>query len=186
MSKFSYISIGAIAVFLSLSASTLLADAAKPNNFARQSGFAMEMAPPLTKFQARRRGMAELRKCIAQKCEVLNISGLSLRDYSVLNKLSHVTVLMASRSTFKDLEDISGMTQLKELHISSTSITSLDGLKYFPNLTLIHAENLSKSVDLAPISQLGGLTDLALGDLDSRDDAAFLQDLKRLENFVGR
>ncbi|MGH1329865.1 MAG: hypothetical protein ACRBBK_03220 [Paracoccaceae bacterium] len=126
--------------------------------------------------------MAALRKCIAQKCEVLNISGLSLRNYSVLNKLSHVTVLMASRSTLKDLEDISGMTQLKELHISSTSVTSLDGLKHFPNLTLLHAEYLSKSVDISPISQLGGLTDLALGNLASGDNAAYLQDLKRLKN----
>ena len=130
------------------------------------------------------RGNAALEACIASQCKVLNIDGMRLEDFTVLNGLTHVTVLMASRTNFDNLNDISEMRQLKELHITSTSVADLTGLDHFPRLKVLHVDGLDPSVDISPVAQLTGLTDLAIGVLNVDDDASFIQRMRRLENLV--
>lgn len=130
------------------------------------------------------RGNAALAACIAAECEVLDIDGMWLENFSVLNALPHVTVLMASRSNLASLEDISGMPQLKELHITRSDVTDLTGLKYLPQLTVLHIESAPVDTDFSPVAQLSGLKELAIGDLDSRTDASFIQNMRQLENLL--
>jgi len=128
------------------------------------------------------RGQETLAACIATQCDVLNIDGMRLEDYSVINDLSHVTVLMASRTNFADLNDISGMQHLKELHITRSDITDLTGLGNFPQLRVLHAEYMSSELDFSSIEQLAGLTELALGNLGEDDDVSFIRNMKKLTN----
>ena len=126
-------------------------------------------------------GQEALAACIETRCKTLNIDGMALEDYTVINDLSHVTVLMASRTTLDDLADISGMAQLKELHITNTEISDLGGLAAFPQLQVLHFQNLPNGVAIAPIGSLTNLTELALGSVSGQADLSFVQNLRRLE-----
>lgn len=132
--------------------------------------------------EALSRGEATLAACIANKCEVLNLDGMKLDNYSVINDLQHVDVLMASRTNFSDLNEIAGMQHLVELHITSANVTDLSGLKNFPMLRVLHVEGTRPDVDKAPIAQLLNLTDLRMGNLDDSIDASFIQNMSKLEN----
>lgn len=89
---------------------------------------------------------------------------------------------MVSGTSFDSLDDISGMHQLTELHISSTRVTDLTGLRNFPRLKLLHITGTRPEVDKSPIAQLTGLTDLAMGGLGEHFDASFIQNMPQLEN----
>ena len=132
--------------------------------------------------EALTRGEATLAACIESRCEVLDIDGMRLEDYTVINGLTHVKVLMASRTGFDDLADIADMRQLTELHITDTGITDLTGLASFPKLKVLHFERMPAGVDISYIGQLNGLKELALGDLGEGHNASFIKTLRRLEN----
>lgn len=127
------------------------------------------------------RGEATLATCIEVQCEVLDIDGMRLADYTVINSLTHVKVLMVSRTGLDDLADIAGMQQLTELHITDTDITDLTGLQNFPKLKVLHFERMPEGVDISHIGQLNGLKELALGSLGEESDASFIKTLRRLE-----
>ncbi|MEO9863737.1 MAG: hypothetical protein ABJZ83_05305 [Yoonia sp.] len=128
------------------------------------------------------RGKATLAACIEARCRELNLDGMRLDDFSVINGLTHVTTLMMSRTNFDDLSDIKDLGHLKELHITSTDITDLEGLVYFPQLDVLHVEGTSPAVDKSPIAQLAGLSDLAMGNVGKGFDASFIQDMLLLED----
>lgn len=130
------------------------------------------------------RGAETIADCITVQCTVLDIDGMRLEDYSVINGLSHVTVLMASRTSFDNLDDIKGMRQLEELHISSTSVSDLTGLENFPRLKVLHIEGAMTGMDMSPIAQLTGLRELAMGELDKDFDASFIQNMLQLEKLA--
>ncbi len=132
--------------------------------------------------EALRRGEATLAACIESQCETLDIDGMRLPDYAVINGLTHVKVLMASRTGLDDLADIADMQQLTELHITDTNITDLTGLQTFPKLKVLHFERMSAGVDLSPIAQLTGLTELAVSELTETSDVSFIKNMRRLEN----
>tara|TARA_R110000850_G_scaffold36863_1_gene97103 strand:+ start:112 stop:825 length:714 start_codon:yes stop_codon:yes gene_type:complete len=132
------------------------------------------------------RGNAALADCIVSQCEVLDIGGMRLEDYTAINALTHVKVLMASHTDFDDLGDISGMRQLTELHISNTKILDLTGLASFPHLSVLHFEYALPDVDISPIGRLTSLTELAIGGLSETSDLSFIRNLRRLENLVAR
>jgi len=132
--------------------------------------------------EALMRGEAALTAFIVSQCETLNIDGMRLEDYSVINGLTHVKVLMASRTGLDDLADIADMHQLTQLHITDTEITDLTGLVNFPKLKVLHFERMPEGVDISPIGQLNGLKELALGGLGESSDASFIKALRRLEN----
>ena len=132
--------------------------------------------------EALARGEATLAACIESQCETLDIDGMRLADYTVINGLTHVKVLMASRTGFDDLVDIADMQQLTELHITDTNITDLTGLANFPKLKVLHFERMPEGVDISHIGQLNGLKELALGGLGEGSDASFIRTLRRLEN----
>jgi len=132
--------------------------------------------------EALRRGEATLAACIESQCETLDIDGMRLADYAVINGLTHVKVLMASRTGFDDLADIADMQQLTELHITDTDITDLTGLASFPKLKVLHFEGMPAGVDISPIGQLTRLKELALGGLGEGSDPSFIKTLRRLEN----
>lgn len=132
------------------------------------------------------KGNTALSACIETRCTELDLDGMRLSDFTVLNELTHIKSLMVSRTNFDDLADISGMTQLEELHISNTDVMSLNGIGEFTNLYLLHAQSLGAgpAIDASPIAALTGLTELAFGSLGSQEDAAFIKDLPVLENLV--
>lgn len=127
-------------------------------------------------------GEVTLAACIESQCEVLDIDGMRLADYTVINGLTHVKVLMASRAGFDDLADIADMQQLIELHLTDTDITDLTGVQNFPRLKVLHFERMSAGVDISPIAQLTGLTELALSELTETSDVSFVKNMRRLEN----
>jgi hypothetical protein len=129
-------------------------------------------------------GKAALAQCIEVKCEVLDLHGLLLEDYSALNTLTHVTSLMVSLTSFSNLSDIADMTQLTELHMTHTDVSDLTGLGRFSNLRLLHASGLPVGADNTPISRLTGLTELALGGLNLPSEAAFIATMPHLENLI--
>ena len=132
--------------------------------------------------EALTRGEATLAACIESQCETLDIDGMRLADYAVINRLTHVKVLMASRTGFDDLAYIADMQQLTELHITDTGISDLTGLANFPKLKVLHFERMPAGVDISHIGQLTGLKELALGSLGEGSDASFIKTLRRLEN----
>lgn len=119
--------------------------------------------------------------CALTECGRLNLDGQLVADYGQVAEMSHVTAFMASYSNFNDLSDISSMSQLRELHIGATQISDLDGLRNFPNLTLLHLQWSNNVSDLTPIGQLTQLTELAIGGYDV-GDMAFLQGLRNLKS----
>ncbi|MBL1435684.1 MAG: hypothetical protein COB08_005745 [Rhodobacteraceae bacterium] len=131
--------------------------------------------------EALTRGEARLAACIETQCELLDIDGMRLADYTVINGLTHVKVLMVSRTGLDDLADIADMQQLTELHITDTDITDLTGLQNFPKLKVLHFERMPAGVDISPIGQLARLTELALGNLGEGSNASFIKTLRRLE-----
>ncbi|NOR64131.1 MAG: hypothetical protein GQ535_16795 [Rhodobacteraceae bacterium] len=131
---------------------------------------------------ALRRGEATLAACIESQCETLDIDGMRLADYAVINGLTHVKVLMVSRTGLDDLADIADMQQLTELHITDTNIADLTGLQNFPKLKVLHFERMSAGVDISPIAQLTGLTELALSELTETHDVSFVKNMRRLED----
>ena len=57
-------------------------------------------------------GMEKVQSCIETRCSQLNLDGLSLADYGVLNDMDHLRVLMISFTDFADLTNISNLTEL--------------------------------------------------------------------------
>lgn len=123
---------------------------------------------------------AIIEQCRQVRCEVLNLDGAYVDDFTVLNDMTHVTALMVSSTNFDDLADIAGMTQLKELHMGFTAVTYLEGLAAFPQLELVHAHGLSNVVDMAPVFQMTDLRELSI-DVPARGGLGALSDLDQLE-----
>jgi Leucine-rich repeat (LRR) protein len=126
------------------------------------------------------RGAAALAACAETKCDRLNLDGSRLKDFTVLNDMTHITALMVSYSNFDDLADIAGMTQLTELHISNTRVDDLSGLGQFPNLTVLHASFLQNTPDPSFVSSLTNLQELVIG-AKAEDDLHYLAPLKKLK-----
>ncbi|MGR3710292.1 MAG: leucine-rich repeat domain-containing protein [Alterinioella nitratireducens] len=124
-------------------------------------------------------GADRLAACEAGACDRLNLDGASLRDYSVLAEMDHITALMISYTDFSDLGQIAPMRQLRELHIGSSAVTDLSGLAAFPDLTVLHAQWLPAR-DHGAIGGLTGLRELAVGG-SNLTDLGFIADLPRLE-----
>lgn len=115
------------------------------------------------------RGAAIFAECVATQCETLNLDRATLEDYSTLGGLDHVTALMISYSDFDDLSEIAEMDQLIELHIGWTDVSDLSLLRAFPNLRLLHAQQLAEGADLSAIGQLSGLEELGVGNRSTTD-----------------
>ncbi|MEP3920667.1 hypothetical protein [Ascidiaceihabitans sp.] len=128
------------------------------------------------------RGDRAVAACIEIECRTLNLDGSPLRDYTVLNGLKHVTVLMVSRTNFVHLDDIADMSHLTELHIRETQVTDLSGLVHFPKLKTLHVSLLHQGVDPAPIANLTSLVELAVTGREDEtlDYISSLQNLKNL------
>lgn len=142
----------------------------------------MEAVPPVDYEQeAFQRGAEKVEACRQSECARLDLDGAQLQDYSVLDDMPHVTKLMMSRTNITDLADIAQMTQLKELHISWTAIDDLSGLSAFPNLELLHANNLEAAPDYTPIYRLAGLKELSL-DARAADGLGFVRNMRQLES----
>lgn len=124
-------------------------------------------------------GLTVISDCGQTECGRLNLDSRLVEDYAIIAPLTHVTAFMTSYSDFSSLDDIATMSQLRELHIGQTQISDLSGLSNFPNLTLLHAQNLSNVTDFSPIGQLNGLTELAIGG-NKVGDMAFLRGMSRL------
>jgi hypothetical protein len=127
-------------------------------------------------------GEAAVEACRATRCTSLDLDGNRLSDFSVLNDMKHVEVLMVSWTNFDDLADIAGMTGLQELHISGTSISDLSGLSAFENLDVLHMEGLREKPSLEPLSTpaLYGLVELALT-TQKEDSIAFVTNMRSLK-----
>ncbi len=174
----SYITLGCLAsVFVTAACSAVME---KSQASARQIRQEQHEAQLLEK------GEKALAACIRARCETLDIDGMRLDDFTVLNDLDHVTSIMMSRTNFDDLNDISGMSQLTELHISSSKVSDLDGLHHFPNLTLLHAQGLRSetTIDVTPVRDAKNLTELALWTLEDVDAVEVIQELPNLERLV--
>lgn len=130
------------------------------------------------------RGNDAIADCIATQCRTLNIDGMKLEDYAVINTMTHVTVLMASRTTLADLSDIQALTHLEELHISYSPISDLSGLENFTKLRLLHAEGLPDALNITPVGSLTNLRELALGNIGEGDDVSFIRNMRKLENLI--
>lgn len=137
--------------------------------------------PPLTTTREDRiaMGLNVISDCARTQCGRLNLDSTLIDDYAIIAPLTHVTAFMTSYSDFNDLAAISAMTQLRELHIGATQIDDLDGVSNFPNLTLLHAQQLNNVSDFSPVAQLTGLTELAIGGNDL-GDLGFLRGLQSL------
>ena len=127
-------------------------------------------------------GEAAVAACQATRCKQLDLDGNLLSDFSVLNAMSHVEVLMVSRTNFVDLNDIAEMGQLLELHISNTGVKDLTGLSAFSNLDVLHLEGLREKPSLAPMASpaLTGLVELALT-TEKEDSIAFIANMRSLK-----
>jgi hypothetical protein len=128
-------------------------------------------------------GRTKVADCAATQCTRLDLDGVMLEDYTVLNEMTHITALMMSYSSFADLRAIAGMTQLTELHIGFTEVADLSGLAAFSNLTLLHAQNLSNVTDYSPVGRVRSLEELAIGDYGF-DQVAVVRDLPRLQRLL--
>jgi internalin A len=140
-------------------------------------------APAEVQEMARLRdGEIILADCIAAQCSTLNLDGKRLSDYSAINGLAHIKVLMMSFTDFSDLSLIKDMPQLTELHIGSTEVSDLSGLSAFPNLVVLHAQDNYRIQDFGPIERLAKLEELAVGctETNSVDYVASLPQLRRL------
>lgn len=127
-------------------------------------------------------GEAAVAACQAIRCKQLDLDGNLLADFSVLNAMTHVEVLMVSRTNFVDLTDIAEMGQLLELHISNTGVNDLTGLSAFSNLDVLHMEGLREKPSLAPMASpaLTGLVELALT-TEKEDSIAFIANMRSLK-----
>lgn len=124
-------------------------------------------------------GLDVISACARTQCRRLNLDSQLIEDYAIITPLTHVTAFMASYSDFNDLAAISAMIQLRELHIGATQIDDLDGVSNFPDLTLLHAQQLNNVSDFSPVAQLTSLTELAIGGNDL-GDMAFLRGMANL------
>ena len=173
-----YMRIGCLTALLAVGACGTIWD--WTNDQAFKVGEAHRTAIALSK------GQAALDACIEAQCNTLDLDGLRLEDYTVLNDMPHVTSLMVSRTNFDDLADINGMSQLKELHITRTVVASLDGLDSFPELELLHAQSLrhEEAIDFSHLAQAPRLKELAVGKFKNPEQAAVVRELSQLERIV--
>jgi len=123
--------------------------------------------------------MTIVETCRASECARLNLDSGLLEDYTSIVELSHVTAVMMSYTNFGDLDQISAMSQLRELHIGQTNVTDLSGLTNFPNLRVLHAQDLDVT-DYSAIAGLRSLEELAVGG-SGVTDIAFVSTLANLK-----
>lgn len=123
-----------------------------------------------------------LADCAATRCAQLNLDGMQVTDFAPAFAMDHVTSLMASYTRFDnaDLAAVATMRQLQELHVGSTDVTDLNGLRALPPLRLLHVQG-NRVTDFSPIAAQTQLTELAVGRAELHD-LRFLAGLTRLEN----
>ncbi|MGB1236268.1 MAG: leucine-rich repeat domain-containing protein [Planktomarina sp.] len=115
--------------------------------------------------------------CRATQCTTLDLDWKNLSDFTVLNDMRHVKVLMISGTEISDFSDIAGMSGLEELHMRSTNVTSLTGISKFQNLRVLHLSEIA-SADRSKVASLRGLTELAFVNKDQ--SLSFLSKLTTL------
>lgn len=79
-------------------------------------------------------GTKRVAQCMENKCERLDLSFVSVEDYSVLNEMPYVRTLILRYNKFPGLHVISNMTLLTNLHIEATGIRDVSTLPNFVHL----------------------------------------------------
>lgn len=123
---------------------------------------------------------ANIADCVAIRCTTLDLDGQGIAEYSILNDLTHLRVLMISYTDFSDLNDIAALTGLEELHIGATNVTDLTLLSSFPNLRVLHIQS-NDFTDVGSLTALQKLEELAIGK-NNLTDVSFVRSLPRLKN----
>ncbi|MEJ6399359.1 leucine-rich repeat domain-containing protein [Yoonia sp. 208BN28-4] len=142
------------------------------------------VTPPID-FEAERFAEGErlVQNCRETQCQLLDLDGADLEDFTDISDLTHVKILMVSYTGFDDLSDISALTGLTELHMRGTGVSDLSGLGAFPNLTLLHASDLDEVTDYSPIGGLSRLTELSVGAVQG-NSISYLSRLSNLKTLL--
>ena len=124
-------------------------------------------------------------RCIETACDTLDLDELPLRNYSQLNETRHVTTLSLQITDFADLEEISGMTQLRELRVNETDIQDFLGLSAFGNLEVLWVSGFDPAT-LGRMPFPPSIRELGIGH-ETLEDVAMLPRMPALERLsLGR
>ncbi|KAL0228140.1 hypothetical protein RCL1_004283 [Eukaryota sp. TZLM3-RCL] len=93
--------------------------------------------------------------------QVLDVSGTSFSDLSLLSSCVLLQQLNASQTSITDLSSLQNCSELRSLNITCTKVSSLDPLSYCLKLRKLEAANTLVS-DLFPLSQCSQLSHLDL------------------------
>lgn len=125
------------------------------------------------------RGQRILDQCIATRCEKLNLDGSYLRDFSQLNDLTHVKVLMVSYTNFDSFDHIASLTELEELHIRNSDVADISALDRFADLRVLHVGQVRTPSEEQAIASLAKLEELAVT-LTVQTEIGFIGELQNL------
>jgi len=112
--------------------------------------------------------------------EKLNLSGQGLSEIPPeLFELTHLTTLILSRNSLKNIQGLEKLTNLIELHLSSNKLSNINSINKLINLTALYLSS-NRLNDIEALSNLTNLNTLYL----SSNNLTSISALSRLRNLT--